>query len=175
MFLRQHVFWHAQWDHNRLIRSQRPMLAFIRPSSRRCELIHHRKINKGHARRVTHTMDYLTGLITEVQRLRRRRSCLKGSIYMSTANRLKKADVERLRKVRVKICMALKCIWMKSCCTRLPSLASQLISMREIQFLSHTCQQVLMMHQKLTHCQHMVVYVVQLLPQHHQGHRQIKW
>jgi len=37
-------------------------------------------------------MDYLTGLITEVQRLRRRRSCLKGSIYMSTANRLNKAD-----------------------------------------------------------------------------------
>ena len=36
-------------------------------------------------------MDYLTGLVTEVQRLRRR-SYLKGSIYMSTANRLNKAD-----------------------------------------------------------------------------------
>ena len=36
-------------------------------------------------------MDYLIGLITEVQRLRRR-SCLKGSIYMSIANRLNKAD-----------------------------------------------------------------------------------
>ena len=91
-FLRRHVFWHARWDHNHLIRNQRPMLAFIRPSSRRCELIHHRKINKGQARRVTHTMDYLTGLITKVQRLRRRRSYLKGSIYMSTANRLNKAD-----------------------------------------------------------------------------------
>ena len=64
---------------------------------------------------------------------------------------------------------------MKSYCTRLLSLASLLISMREIQFLSHTCQQVLMMHQKLTHCQHMVVYVLQLLPQCHQGHQQIKW
>ena len=39
-----------------------------------------------------HTMDYLTSLIIEVQRLRRRRSYLKGSIYMSTANRLNKAD-----------------------------------------------------------------------------------
>ena len=68
------------------------MLAFIRPSSRRCELIHHRKINKGQARQVTHTMDYLTSLITEVQHLRRRRSCLKGSIYMSIANRLTKAN-----------------------------------------------------------------------------------
>ena len=67
------------------------MLAFIRPSSRRCELIHHRKINKGYARRVTHTMDYLTGLVTEVQRLRRR-SYLKGSIYMSTSNWLNKGD-----------------------------------------------------------------------------------
>jgi len=139
-------------------------LHLFRPSSRCCELIHHRKISKGQARRVTHTMDYLTGLISEVQRLRRRRSYLKGSIYMSTANRLNKADVERLRKVWVKICMALTCVWMKSCWTRLPSLVSQLISMREIQFLSHTCQQVLMMHQKLTHCQHMVVYVLQLLP-----------
>jgi len=36
-------------------------------------------------------MDYLTGLIIEVQHLRRGRSCLKGSIYMSTANRLNKA------------------------------------------------------------------------------------
>ena len=68
------------------------MLAFIRSSSRRCELIHHHKINKGQARRVTHTMDYLTGLITEVQRLRRRRSYLKGSIHMSIANRLNKAN-----------------------------------------------------------------------------------
>ena len=90
-FLRRHRFWHTRWDHNHLIRSQRPMLAFIRPSSRRCKLFHNHKINKGHARRVTHTMDYLTGLVTEVQRLRRR-SCLKGSLYMSTANWLNKAD-----------------------------------------------------------------------------------
>jgi len=83
--------------------------------------------------------------------------------------------MEGLRQVRMKICMTLTCIWMKSCCTRLLSWASQLISMREIQFLSHTCQQVLMMHQKLTHCQHMVVYVLQLPPQRHQGHQQIKW
>ena len=66
------------------------MLAFIRPSSRRCELFHH-QISKGQARRVTHTMDYLTGLITEVLHLRRR-SYLKGSICMSTTNRLNKAD-----------------------------------------------------------------------------------
>ena len=73
------------------------MLSFIRPSSRCYELIHHHKINKGQARRVTHTMDYLTGLIIKVQRLRRRRSCLKGSIYMSTANRLNKADDGRAK------------------------------------------------------------------------------
>ena len=37
-------------------------------------------------------MDYLTGLITVVQRLRRRRSYLKGSIHLSTANQLNKAN-----------------------------------------------------------------------------------